>query len=121
MTTVPNELAKLVGRNIQTRRRELGLTQAELAERVGFGQQALSRMERGTIEPKFERIQDLAVALRWLPCDFFHDPQSQPSQEDSISIQRIAECMRDLRRPEKEAIVRLARDMAAVFKETRSV
>jgi transcriptional regulator with XRE-family HTH domain len=38
---------KHVGRRIQIRRRELGLTALVLSERVGMSQQQLSRYERG--------------------------------------------------------------------------
>lgn len=43
----PNSLAQIVGQAIFQRRRALGMSQEELAERVGIGQQSLSRMEQG--------------------------------------------------------------------------
>ncbi len=40
-------LTKIFGNNIRKRRKGLYLTQVELAERLGIGQQSLSRIERG--------------------------------------------------------------------------
>lgn len=42
------EVDKSIGKKIQIRRKELGLTAAELSEQVGISQQQLSRYERGT-------------------------------------------------------------------------
>ncbi|MCE9803859.1 helix-turn-helix transcriptional regulator, partial [Raoultella ornithinolytica] len=39
---------KLVGQRIQARRKEAGLTAADLAETIDISQQQLSRYERGT-------------------------------------------------------------------------
>ena len=43
-------------------RRRAGITQAELADRVGATQSALARLERGHTEPSFERVLDLVRA-----------------------------------------------------------
>ncbi|MFR8276028.1 MAG: helix-turn-helix domain-containing protein [Desulfovibrio fairfieldensis] len=64
MSQATRKLAKLVGTNIQERRKKLGLTQECLAEKIGVGQQSLSRMERGDIAPKLERLPDVAATLR---------------------------------------------------------
>lgn len=56
-------LSQVVGGNIARRRHELGLTQMVLAERLGIGQDALSRMEKGMISPKIARLRNLADIL----------------------------------------------------------
>ena len=38
---------KKIGKYIQTKRKELGLTQAELAERLGMSNKSVSKWERG--------------------------------------------------------------------------
>lgn len=55
------ELAEIIGENISGRRRKLGLTQAQLAEKLDIGQDALSRMENGAISPKIARLRDIAA------------------------------------------------------------
>ncbi len=52
-------LTKIFGNNIRKRRKGLYLTQVELAERLGIGQQSLSRIERGVTAPKFERLEEI--------------------------------------------------------------
>lgn len=47
----PNSLTQIVGQAIFQRRRALGMSQEELAEKVGIGQQSLSRMEQGKTAP----------------------------------------------------------------------
>ena len=46
------------------RRRELGWTQKELADRSGVGQAEISRIERGTRSPTIETYSRLAAALK---------------------------------------------------------
>ncbi len=44
-------------------RTEVGMTQAELAERMGTTQSAVARMEGGGVRPTLETLEKLAVAL----------------------------------------------------------
>ena len=71
-----NSLTKTVGQMIYARRKALGISQEVLAERVGIGQQSLSRMEQGKIAPKFERLQVFADALDCRVVDLFISPQT---------------------------------------------
>lgn len=43
-------------------RRRAGITQTELAERVGTTQSAIARLERGHTEPSLHRVQELVRA-----------------------------------------------------------
>lgn len=70
----PHPLAVLVGENIVSRRRLRNLTQEKLAELVGVGQQSLSRMENGRIEPQFDRLQKIADAVHCSVHEFFQKP-----------------------------------------------
>ena len=56
-------LSGVLGTNIAKRRAELGLTQLDLAEKLGITVEALGKMERGIIAPKFSRLDDIAMAL----------------------------------------------------------
>ena len=48
---------------LRVRREEVGLSQAQLAARIGVGQQAVSRWERGEAVPRPARVLALADAL----------------------------------------------------------
>ena len=53
-------LAKGIGRAISKRRIASGLTQEDVAERLGVGNEAISRMERGSVIPTILRLVELA-------------------------------------------------------------
>jgi transcriptional regulator with XRE-family HTH domain len=53
----------LIGETVKIRREELGLDQLELGQRVGVGQQTVSRWERGLAVPKLHRLPELAQVL----------------------------------------------------------
>jgi transcriptional regulator with XRE-family HTH domain len=67
------------GTLLRKRRRAHGLTQAQLARRVGTSQAAISRIERDELSPTFETLTGILLALgerpeldvRRLPAD--HD------------------------------------------------
>lgn len=58
-----NKLGVMLGANIFERRKELGWTQAELAERIGVDTETVSRFERGSNLPSLLRLEKLADAL----------------------------------------------------------
>jgi len=73
------DLASVVGSNISRRRKELGMTQAKLAEQLGMGPDSLSRIEKGIVAPRFQRLADTAKALDCAVADLFRmegDPLS---------------------------------------------
>ncbi|MGW2472828.1 helix-turn-helix domain-containing protein [Streptomyces sp. NPDC001665] len=59
----PTELAYGLGRLVHERRTELGLSQAELAERCGMKQPQVSRFEAGGTIPTLPLLRRLADAL----------------------------------------------------------
>ena len=59
------------GSIISEKRKLLKMSQEELAERVGISQESLSRMEKGVIAPRFERLQLFAEALECSIADLF--------------------------------------------------
>jgi transcriptional regulator with XRE-family HTH domain len=55
-----DQLARRVGRAIARRRNDRQLTQEEVAERLGIGYEAVSRIERGLVIPTVRRLAELA-------------------------------------------------------------
>lgn len=67
-------LARTVGANIARRRRHCGMTQAELAEKLGTGADSLSRIEKGVVAPRFGRLEQIARELHCSVADLFRTP-----------------------------------------------
>ncbi len=65
------DLARLLAESIQGLRREAGLTQTELARRLGISQPTLNRIESSAHNVKLETLTKLCEALRCDPCDLF--------------------------------------------------
>ena len=59
-----------IGRRIARLRKELGLTQAKVAERAEIGDKYLSSIERAISIPSTEVIMRLAIALDTTPDEF---------------------------------------------------
>ena len=58
-----SDIKWLFGRAVRKRRRELDLSQEELAERASLHRNYISDIERGDRNPSLENIQKLAKAL----------------------------------------------------------
>ena len=56
-------IGALLGRNIAERRKALGLTQAELVEKLGADTVTVSRFERGSHLPSLQRLERIADTL----------------------------------------------------------
>ncbi len=65
-------VSQVVGGRIRRRRRELGLTLRELAQRIGMTAGYLSRVENQQITPSLDALQAIATALR-VPMFYFLD------------------------------------------------
>ena len=63
------DMRRLVGRNVRRFRHAARLSQEQLAERAGFGQQYISDLERGRENPTVVTLFELAQALGVRPVD----------------------------------------------------
>lgn len=62
---------KKVGKKVKKARKELKLTQEELAERVGMHYTTISRIETGDSNPPVQTIAKIAKALKISPSELF--------------------------------------------------
>lgn len=74
---VAAEVDAAIGRRIQQRRKETGLSAEELAERIGVSQQQFSRYERGATKINIAHLVDIAVILDTPISWFFADTQAE--------------------------------------------
>lgn len=61
------DLVQVFGRNVQDRRKELGLTQEGLESLTGLRRSYISDLERGRRNPTIRALQRLADALQTEP------------------------------------------------------
>lgn len=99
--------AKEIGIGIKNARLTVGITQAELAHRLGVTPQAISQYERGIKKPKIETIEKIADALgvSWLHLSHLEDLATASRARELYQKDKV----RDAARP---AIVKL---LAAVY------
>ena len=74
-------LAQRLARNLLKRRKELALTQADLAERLEVATETLSRFERARHLPSLKMLERMAGALRMPIADLLGDAASMPEAE----------------------------------------
>ena len=72
---------KQTGNKIALRRKDLGLTQNEFAEKLSVTRQTISRWEAGTVLPDIDKISDIASILQ-VSCDYLLKDEIE---EDTIS------------------------------------
>jgi transcriptional regulator with XRE-family HTH domain len=106
-----NKLAVIVGENISDRRRRLGFSQKELAERLGISQDAMARMERGKIAPKMGRLQDIADNLQCTVAFLFRTHDDATDERAA----NIADILKALPADGQEALVELVANAARVM------
>ena len=87
------EYTEIVSKNLRARRRELKMTQRELAERLGVSRQAVSKWEGAQSTPDLERILQLArlfgVTTDYLLKDEIEDEEFADASSD-VDIKRIS-------------------------------
>ncbi|MCD7878376.1 MAG: helix-turn-helix transcriptional regulator [Candidatus Gastranaerophilales bacterium] len=57
------EIYKKIGKNIKKRRKELGYTQQELADKIGKGLNFLGKVEIAFSKPSLDTLIDISKAL----------------------------------------------------------
>ena len=80
---------------IQARRKALGLSQEELAQRMGVSRQSVTKWETGLSAPDLDRLVELAdtlgVSLDYLLRDQADLPDASAEPEESVPVENPAE------------------------------
>ncbi|MDR2364349.1 MAG: helix-turn-helix domain-containing protein, partial [Zoogloeaceae bacterium] len=74
-------LTGTVGRAIARQRMLSGLTQEEVAERLGVGNEAVSRIERGIVMPNVARLVELAAIFGCDTAELLTEASSRPHDQ----------------------------------------
>lgn len=81
------QFAKLLGANIAKYRQQQNLTQEQLAELLGIGNEAVSRIERGVSMPSLMRLVELANVFQCKMADLFtYNNATDKDQMDYLSM-----------------------------------
>lgn len=70
---------------IKKHRKKIGLTQAELADKVGIGRSTLAQYEAGDRNPKKDALEKIAQALDMTPAEFFKEIYDEGEEESEMS------------------------------------
>lgn len=95
------QLAERIGQVIAVRRAACGLTQEDVAERLGVGLAAVSRLERGLIMPTVGRLVELAEILQCNATDLM----SEVSTGTNDQAQRLAQVLSKLKDHDRAVLV----------------
>lgn len=118
---MPNEIvtSREIGAIIRKRRKELGLSQEQLSEKVGVSYQQIQRYENGGSMLNIENMQRVAMALAIPVVQFFRE-SAYPSENADVSIINTAEeknLLKHFKQIEtsldRQAVLQVARRLAA--------
>ncbi|AIB38766.1 helix-turn-helix domain-containing protein [Pseudomonas simiae] len=101
MKTNHKDLAEAVGRAIARQRMRAGLTQEEVAERLGVGNEAVSRIERGIVIPNIIRLFDFASIFGCEATELLSE--SSPLPDDQAS--RLSQLLVTLNQSDRQLLV----------------
>ena len=75
------QLAEMVGQAIARQRVRCKLSQEQVAERLGIGSEAVSRIERGIVMPNVERLVALSEIFGCETADLLTEGSSRPEDQ----------------------------------------
>lgn len=101
-------LGERIGRAIARERQRCRLTQSEVAERVGLGNEAVSRIERGIVVPSLDRLFQFAEAFGCQAGDLLNE--TSPLAQDNASY--LASLLEPLSNEDRELVTRLVEQLS---------
>ena len=78
------KLKTIIGSNITAYRKDRGLTQAELAEKLNYSDKAVSKWERGDSIPDVLTLAQLSELFGITVDDMLHDPDALPEKTGAV-------------------------------------
>ncbi len=81
-----------IGNNLLNIRKQLGLTQAQVAEKAGLSDRTYADIERGCTNMRTETLLNICQALRITPNEIFTKDDSGSSLEYDEIIEKFNNC-----------------------------
>ena len=86
-------------------RKQKGLSQTELGERIGVSQQVITNYERGIREPSIEMLLKISGALNISIENLIGEKQIKPNDETSRALQKRFEQIKKLPSEKQKAFI----------------
>lgn len=106
-------MAVTVGRAIARQRMRSGLSQEEVAERLGIGNEAVSRIERGIVIPNIARLFDFASIFGCNAAELLTEASSRP---DDQALQ-ISQMLASLEDADRQLVMEMVGRLAAHLRQ----
>lgn len=93
---------KLIGQRIKTKRKEKGITQEIMAEKLSVSVGYISQLERGATKINLETLSKIAAATNCELADFV---SGTSSQSNAYAQEEISDCLRLLSGKERAILL----------------
>lgn len=107
-----DQLAGVVGRAIARQRMAANLTQEQVAEHLGIGNEAVSRIERGVVMPTIGRLVELAEIFQCETSDLLTEASNRSSDQANYLMRLLSKLSHHDRTMVVEIVERLAARLA---------
>ncbi|CAI8753858.1 helix-turn-helix domain-containing protein [Pseudomonas zeae] len=111
--TEEKHLAAVVGRAIARQRKRCGLTQNEVAERLGVSFDVVSRTERGIVMPNIARLMQLAAIFDCETAELLTETSTRSTDQAS----RMADLISGLNHAERLLIMSMVEQLVTYMKQ----
>ena len=111
----PQIIAKALGAAIAARRLQSGLSQEVVAERLGIGQEAVSRTERGVVTPSLQRLLEFSDVFGCRVDELILPTSDRPNDQAAW----LSRQMEDLTDKDRELVVHLIDQLCGRLREPK--
>lgn len=94
MNANTSEQVRTIGRNLRRARKAAGLTQSQLAERVGVVQSYVGQIERSERNVTLEVLLSLCTAAKTNLADLMRDPNDNPQPDRECADSELQDDLR---------------------------
>lgn len=105
--SVKSTIKQSIGQAVAKQRKAVGLTQAQLAERLNLSLDAISRLERGNIGLTVERLVELAEIFGCETADLLHEGSTRVRDQ----ARELEDLLQELAEEERIELLSLVRQM----------
>ncbi len=110
-----HDIDMIVGKSLAKHRIACGLTQAQVAEKLGFSVDSISRMERGTISLTLPRLMQFAELFECQLSDFIVESSPLPNEQ----LSHLTKMIEPLSEHKRRQLIELVENMVAWYNDDK--